>query len=386
MRSDIETKEPAPRLTFLSAVMALAVLSLLGLMSVFDLLDGPGTERQERIAKTPPPPISLAAIKAFPGMAKWHVAQRYALKDQFIALNTWVKLAGLGHVPSPQVMAGMDGFLFLAEEGAVELAQGVDPLDTDGSEGWRGHFAALSRAFETRGIPFVFVLAPNKHTVHADALPDWLAETRSARTRTDEVLELAKEELTPPPVDLRTTFAALRNEDASLRPYHRTDTHWNERGAALAMQAVLEPVGVSLDAPSARMIAAGQGGDLARMLGWQSRLSEETPVVARSDDVRCELPDGQPLDFVTLDILPRQEFSCISPGSQAGRALIFMDSFGIGTVPTLSASFQESRFVWTDRVDLALVDEVAPDLVIQILVERKLQTVNPASLLSQDAD
>jgi len=383
MASDIEFQEPAPRLAFLSAAMVLVVLFLLGLLSLFDLFDGPGTERQERIAKTPPPPISLAALKAFPGMAKWHIAQRYALKDQFIALNTWVKLTGLGHVPYPRVMAGKDGFLFLSGEGAVALAQGVDPLDTDDREGWRGHFAALSRAFEARGIPFVFVLAPNKHTVHAEALPDWLAETRSARTRTDDILELAGEELSQPPVDLRATFATLRTEASGLRPYHKTDTHWNELGAALAIQAALEPVGISMDDPSASMVL-GQGGDLARMLGWQSRLSEERPVVARSDDVRCQLPDGRPLDFVTLDPLPRQQFSCTSPEAQAGRALIFMDSFGIGTVPTLSASFRESRFVWTDRVDLALVDEVDPDLVIQILVERKLQTVTPARLLSRD--
>jgi hypothetical protein len=45
------------------------------------------------------------------------------------------------------------------------------------------------------------------------------------------------------------------------------------------------------------------------------------------------------------------------------------------------AASGEVTFVWRDQVDLGLVDAIRPDAVIKIMVARKLQTADPATML-----
>ena len=372
---------PAPGLR--SAALMLAVLAALGAATLIDMLDGPGDARQERIAATPAPPVTPGALRRFPGAARYYVANRYALKDRFIALNANAKLGLFGHSPTARVLQGKDGFLFLGDDAAIDAAQGVTPGAQSSDAAWAAYFAALGQAFETRGIPFAFILGPDKNSIYPEALPDWLAATRPAQARAARILAQAGETMDPAPVDTGRLFAEARAHDPGLRLHHHTDTHWTELGAGLAVDAALAPLGLpGFDAPMQLGIpASGPAGDLARMIGWQDHLSETPPTLARPPGLRCETPDGVAATILTLDPLPVKRFRCTNPDGAALHALVFMDSFGMGAAPRLTQLFGEVTFVWRDQVDLGLVDAIRPDAVIKIMVERKLQTADPAAML-----
>lgn len=368
---------------FLLSCLVLALLAMLGLATLFGLVDGPGSERDERVAQTPNFSLQLADLKRLPGDTRFYLQKRYAFKDQFIALNSAVKTGIFSHSPAVNVLLGQDGYLFLNDDGAIAQAQGAGYPTPAAIADWKRHFATLKEEFEQRGIPFVFILAPNKHTVYADALPSWLRSDANPANFTDSVIEEAGQTMDPAPLDLRSVLRDYRTENPDVQLYHRTDTHWNELGAAIAVRASLNTVGLNIAPPQATVEPAGQGGDLARMIGKQDRLNELAPMLQRPAEQRCETHEGRVLTFQTLDPLPHRRFHCSSRDGWPGKALIFMDSFGIGAGPILASSLRDSHFVWQDSVDLGLVDELQPDIVIQILVERKVQVIDPSALLKR---
>jgi hypothetical protein len=365
----------------LTACLMLAGLAGLGLATLVDMLDGPGDARAEREAATPALPVTLDALLHFPGAARYYAAERYALKDAFIALNSQVKIGLFGHSPYPNVLPGRDGMLFLGTEAALDATLGVAPAAVASDAAWQAHFAAVGAAFAAREGDFVFLLGPDKRGVYRDALPDWVVRAMPARPRAAGVLERAAAVLDPAPVDAARLFAEARAEAPELPLYHRTDTHWTELGAALAVDAALAPLGLGAAGAVVAAEETGPGGDLARMIGWRERLRETTPVLARPPGLRCETPQGEAVALVTIDPLPTRRFRCTHPGGRSGRVLVFMDSFGMPAAPRLTQIFGDVTFVWQDRLDLGLVDALGADLTIQILVERKLQTVDPATLL-----
>ena len=122
------------------------------------------------------------------------------------------------------------------------------PFTRDELEAWRTTLEHTQDWMESHGIAYVFVLAPDKHAVYPELLPASVRRV-GAETRTDALVRYLGDHSTVPVLDLRD---ALRAAKIRERIYHRTDTHWNDRGAFAASQALL------------RLLAPAPGGADAR--------------------------------------------------------------------------------------------------------------------------
>lgn len=374
-----DTPSPGRRGAFVSAALMLALLTGVGLATLVDMLDGPGTQREERTASTPAPPLSLSAMTAFPGAAKHYVAQRYTLKDAFVTLNAEAKLTLFGHSPYPRVLLGQNGMLFLGDD--ISSTQGAAPDPQASDAAWLALFQTMDAAFARRGVPLVQIIAPDKSAVLTEDLPPWL--TPASAPRVSRLGAQLQDLSGPAPVDLAGLFARARRADPTALLYHPTDTHWTEFGAALAMDAALAPLlepspGLP---PLVVLEAVDHGGDLARMIGRQERVADIAPRLPRPAGLACETPGGAAVDLVSIDPLPMARFTCRNPAAPAGHALVYMDSFGMAASPRLVAIFRKVDFIWNDTVDMALVDGIRPDVAIRIMVARKLQSSDPALML-----
>lgn len=373
-----ETPPEHSPLPWTAAIAVIMVLGLLGTATLADMVTGPDGDRAERVALTPRPPAGLGDLPRYAADARHYLGHRYAARDRFIETNAAAKIGLFGHIPYPDVTAGQEGFLFLATEGAVEIAQGAAPLSAAERTGWQDQFAAAQAAADARGLPYLLIIGPNKHSVYPDLLPPWLVPA-TGPTRTDEILGLAGDTLAIPPVDLRPHFAQLRAANPDTLYYHPTDTHWNELGAALGLQHALDTAGLETALPPAMSETRGAGGDLARMIGLQDQISTEAPAYPR-DNWRCQRPDGTALEIVTLDPLLPRRFSCTSAGGDPRRVVAFIDSFGVAAIPHLAANFGRLEVLWQDDLDFDLAADLDADLVLQIRVERRFLTLDPAAL------
>ena len=370
-------------LSYVSALLACVLLGGLGALTIANILDGPGTDRQEREAATPPIPTRLSELPGFLSGARFYATERYALKEEFITTNGIVKMGAFAHSPATTVMLGKDGYLFLDTPETIAGAQGQGRFDADDLARWTAHFSSTQQAFADAGLSYTFVIGPNKHSIYPEKTPDWLDVRPLDATRSADVVQAARTAFPNSFVDTRRLLADARVAAPDVALHHPTDTHWTEWGAAIALHAALLPLGFDLPAPQFEITDLVRSGDLARMVGQQSRWRAKAPVLPRG--WTCEGPDGNAIDVVTIDPLMPNRFTCGTADGRPEKLVVFMDSFGISAIPYLAARFRSVDFLWTDAADPQVAVELGADHVLQILVERKMMTDTPESFLAQKA-
>jgi hypothetical protein len=178
------------------------------------------------------------------------------------------------------------------------------------------------------------------------------------------------------------TRSALFEAKPQERLYQKTDTHWNDRGALIAYQQIINAVRVRVPSTPAAWARADftpaertvEGMDLAGMMGLTRVLRE--------------------VDLQLVPVRPRRahviEPAGAQPTAEEGRlvteiddpslprAVIFRDSFVSRLVPFLSEHFSRAVYLWQNDFDAAEVLKEHPDVVIQEIVGRHLYNFIPS--------
>ncbi len=333
------------------------------------------------LSPLPPRPEGWAALRAWPRRFEAYYNDHFGFRAPLARAYSWLRYR-LGDSPSRQVVRGSDGWFYL--NGKVH----GDPV---GDYRNRNRFnarqlAAFVRGLKVkrdwlaaRGIAYLFVVAPNKHTIYPEHLPKYL--TRLAPTSAlDQLAEAVGAEPGISFLDLRPTLQAARRPGPPV--YHRTDSHWNAWGANAAQFALVEALRDAARMPveprrwpaESFVWRRRPGGDLALLMGLQRVLREDVPETAFPSCAAERRP---------LSRDPRTwETVC---GGGSGTALIFRDSFFDALEPYFSTYFD--RVVYVDkRVEPALLRALVarhrPQVVVEEWVERLLPMVPSMSGLS----
>jgi alginate O-acetyltransferase complex protein AlgJ len=192
------------------------------------------------------------------------------------------KLFGSG---GPQVWVGRHDWLFLIEE--------LRPWpDAEALQATRAALVGRVRqALAAKGIDLVVTLVPDKARMVASEL-DGPRAAESAGRYQRFLTQLRGEGVTT--VDLADTFAA---SGGGARFYFRTDTHWNQTGAALAARATAAAVTTAFDGhhhftTQADAAETDGPGDLLRLMSLD-RIPDGLPVSLRP------APDRQHVEHTT---------------------------------------------------------------------------------------
>ncbi|MCY4179944.1 MAG: hypothetical protein OXC60_15945 [Litoreibacter sp.] len=288
------------------------------------------------------------------------------------------------------VVVGQNGFLFLGNDHdrVIDKITGrFQPTDRE-VENWAAMIGQLANTAEQRRAAFMFALAPNKHGVHSEHLPDGVEH--ADRTMTDRVLAALERESVPI-ADLR---AGLKEATEVAAVYLKTDTHWTKGGAALGYLGAitaLQQLGLDVRPLEFQVIPRrGPAGDLARMLKADGVLGAQHEV---DQDVRFEQGSicavAKPLSSpemlrcdpsaatATASFQNRVMESSYAPDApNAQRLLLICDSFCEAHRALYQASFAEVHLVhWKTLVEFDFgtqLERVSPDIVVFQLVERAL--------------
>jgi len=309
------------------------------------------------------------------GLTRWF-DDHFGFRSTLIKWYGEERLFGFGVSPSATVVKGSGGFYFYADDNAIDDYASADLLTPAAVDNWRRAVVDANRWLQGRGIAYVFTIAPDKHTIYPEQMPDSLVRVNEL-TRTDQVLTALQD--TGFAVDLRP---ALFQAKAQERIYQRTDTHWNDRGALVAYQQIIGAVRARVPAVPAAwsrddfdaVTVDAQSGDLAGMMGLKRVLREEDLVLAprRPRLARVIEPAGaEPT---------AEEGRLVTeiPGSSLPRAVVFRDSFVSRLVPFLSEHFSRVVYLWQNDFDADVVGREHPDVVIQEIVGRHLYGFIPS--------
>lgn len=287
-----------------------------------------------------------------------------------------------------KAVVGKDGYLFLGNGfgQVIDKTRGVYAYTDADVKRWLERISKLRAWYRSRGIAFLFVVAPNKHSVYDDKLPRYIRYAEG-RTLTD-TLEKVTRAQDIPLLNLTETLRAKKN-DASL--FFRTDTHWNAYGAYLGYLATIRTLNRLYDTRipilscRAEPLTVYGAGDLARQLKIDTFLDRfrEREYRFFCDGNRSKRIKRGRISNAggMIPYGPRKkayfnQFSYNPDAAVNAKLLYICDSFGLA-----NTSFYEQTFstVWRLHLDYLhgkrLADfllEHTPDIVVYQVVERDL--------------
>jgi alginate O-acetyltransferase complex protein AlgJ len=328
------------------------VLAAIGWAIVFrpDLAGDMGIEKREP-APLAPLPRSVSAAIDWPSQFDAYVGDHFPGRRSLIH-GVAVSAYGMGATISPKVILGEKPWLFLNRSSdVIEEHRGLSTLSRKQAAVWAKDFRSWQRYLAALGSRLILVVVPNKHTVYDEYLPAHLSRVGPTLR---EVLfsELRRAKI----VDVIDLTSLLRKAAEHQQLYRYYDTHWNDVGAALGFNAIMEllngkgpDTGLRID--WGRETASGDLAHLARL----PQLTEEMPVatvVISRDTAKLDLRV-----FVLGDSFYRYR----------------LDKFFLPT-------FAEVRYQHHGPLEFP-VDKIrqhSPDVIMLIVAERLLpKTLNP---------
>ena len=357
--------------TLIAIFIAALCLPMTGMVLQLDR-DAPSGENRT-LAAWPQFRWDAASLRALPEQLTRYFEDHFAFRARLVRWQAIVRLYVLGVSPSKAVIKGRDGWLFYADDGAMADYAEAPPFTGAELEQWRRTLQDTSDWLRNQGIAYVFVIAPDKHVIYQEYMPDTIQ--RTAVSRTDQLVSYLLEHSTVRVVDLRPPLLAAK---ARERLYHRTDTHWNDRGAFVGYQSIIDALTEDFPAlqhPSRSAfeprVVRSPGLDLAGMLGLTEVLSEEDLLLVPRHPTARILEPLHPNRRLTHGRI------VTDAPNRGPRALVFMDSFGPALVPFLSEDFSRVVYLWQDNIDPQVVQQERPQVVIQEWVGRALSTDHP---------
>lgn len=336
-----------------------------------------GPERELRpAAERPALPRTLADLAAFPERYDAHFRDSFGLRDQLLHWHSALASLVFGVSPSDQVIWGKDHWVFYTGSHALEVHRGLMPLSNEELESWRRKLELRRDYLRERGADYLLALAPSKEVIYPELVP--ASYNRLGPTRLDQFVEYMRAHSDVPVLDFRPIlFEAKRDDRQGDYTYYPLGTHWNGRGSYVCYREMVErlkrhtPMPAALELSDLERIVHAHDGD-----SWSERMYI-----------------GDLLRQVSFEYLPPEPLRArfvATPLFQAGRevhysqraaelptGLMFHDSFGNHLQALLAQHFRDLLCIWTADFDAARVEELEPDVVIDVYVDRVLVTAPP---------
>ena len=284
-----------------------------------------------------------------------YIADHFALRQEMVTANAALQTGLLATSPAEDVIDGTDGWLYYAE--TLDDYQNHATLTEDEARQIAQTVAEMQAFCEARGARFVFTIAPNKNSLYPAHMPARYLQSDGAGNY--ELLEPLLAEYGIHYADLFTFLAA---QDEVL--YLHTDSHWTNRGAALAHDFLMDTLGLphTVFADASYTTENTHRGDLYEMLYPKGTAREAQQIYETTFSYVREPRTAE-------DIL----IQTTNPAAPNGRLLLYRDSFGNALHPFLAEDFREATI--TRQMPYPFDGVQAGDTVIVEIVERNLENL-----------
>ncbi len=322
----------------------------------------------------------------------------YAFRDEIITANSLLRSALFGQSGTDQVVLGKEGFMFY--EGTLNDYFGKDALSDKELKNIAHNLFLMQRYLEASGSSFVFTVAPNKNTLYPEYMPAHYFASNQAHNLERLVPYLDYYGVNY--VDLLSLFQA--QEDVL---YAKTDSHWTNKGALLAANALLDSMGLEKIDVSKWEQTTRDTGDLYRMV-YPCLSGEESEQYAAGYNDLDGLTgsnwvfanDSQSVEdgFIqTKSVIASQKNtenldkqitnnqsdqtdasyggsneSGISTEGSAKKIYMYRDSFANALIPYLSTQFDEAVYSKMVPYDAIAAKQSGADVVVVERAERHL--------------
>ena len=293
----------------------------------------------------------------FTGFENWF-KDHFAFRNELIAADAGIQ-NGIFKVSNVDgVISGKDGWMFYSS--TLNDYLGTDRLSDREIYNVAHNLSIAYEYVKNKGSNFVLTIPANKNTLYGENMPYYDSYIVDNVHNVD-VLTPLLQDMDIPYADLVKTF---KDEEEVL--YLKTDSHWNNRGAILAYNTIMDSLGLAHNDYSDvnTRKEKGPSGDLGRMMYTFYGPSEE--------NYWFDIPQ----DFEYQGNFKSVEDSTIQTTGSGGngKLLMYRDSFGNTLIPLIANEFSEGYFSKSNVYTLERqMDELSPDTVVFEKVERNIR-------------
>ena len=334
------------------------------------------TEKRN-LEKLPALPDSIEALIQFPKLFNQYYSDHFGFREELTRayFKTTSKLGKQSTLDD--VTFGKQDWLFLGGTkpgytnygDPVGNAMNVKLFTQKELENYVAPLVAIDDWLKQQDIEFLFVIAPNKHSIYFDKLPSFITK-KNELSAIDQLLTYIREHTDITTVDLRPALIDGRKEH---EVYYKSDTHWNHYGANIAQYEIMKTIGKMFPGKITPSLLTDDqfemnilnDGDLAKFAGIES-FSEPSPVPVFEDACNTYIETHTATDT--------GNYTTTCTGQQL-QALVYRDSFFITLQPYFSKKFSRITYI-QERISKPLLmielDKNRPDIVISEVVERAI--------------
>ena len=280
----------------------------------------------------------------------------FAFRNELVTGNALLHGRLLETSTADGVIQGKNGWLYYKD--SLDDYLGQDLL-SDRSLFNIAHMLSMTQqALEEKGVNFLFTIAPNKNSLYGDNMPYYDKLKVSDQTNRENLEGWLKTEK----VAYADLYQALMEEDEVL--YHARDSHWNNKGAALAADVLMDALGKDHDSYEGESYTVRRDytGDLDTML---------YPLASTADD---EIYYDKETTYATVEEIQSNfdpRITTVNPVKE-GSLVMYRDSFGNALLPYMADAYAYAYFSRGIPYQLMDVETHSADTVIIERAERFL--------------
>ena len=333
------------------------------------------TEKRKLFSK---PEFKLT--KDYPQKFEKYYNDNFGLRSLLVNLNSKMKLYSLKISPKPEsVLFGKNGFMFNNSGDAYTSYSHQNIISKQDLEMVYQKHNSIKNTLASKNIKYIIGFFPNKHTVYNNLLPFYMKMQIIKDTSLADQLVSYFKSKNFPFIDVRKELIAAKKEN---QLYYKFDTHWNSYGAYIAYKAFCNKTFNTLNITPYDTsdfyinYSQSRNGDLVNMIGIDTIKSyyDEVPHFV----LKQKSKDYEEININNDKSLHRTIVTINKNCDNKSTVLIFRDSYTDALIPFFSLHFHKVIYVWTKfegdkaQVDMSIVEQNKPDIVMLLYVERYL--------------
>lgn len=324
-------------------------------------------EKEENRATTNCPKFDFKHLDTFPKAFDQFFDDSFSLRPIGVKLyNRFNYFFLKKSSDETKAILGKDNWIFLGKD--LDFYRGSKQLTKAEVKAFEAEFKKRKEFLDSHNCKFLIVFIPTKKEIYQEYISDEYYRY-SNKTCTDQTIKILKE-LNIDYIDLRPEFMEAKKLYPEL--YHRYDHHWNDYGALVAYQEIVNYTNKTWKTPQPHTvndfqeeIKETQAGSLAKMLGVADKISFYRYYLNPNFSYnsvklgqKYKSPDRFPYKWAYENRFENAD-------STLPRFMMVNDSFGEYLFKNLSEHFSYSLFLfdnWEYNLHAKKVAEDKPDL------------------------
>lgn len=281
----------------------------------------------------------------------------FAFRQELVSADNWLRKKLFQTSAEPQVLTGSDDWLYY--EATVDDYTGRELMSNRQLFNAARNLKLMQDCTEAAGGKFLFTIAPNKNSVYGEHMPSYIKKVTDEKN-----YQLLQPYLAAEGIHYVDLYPIFEKSDELL--YFAGDSHWNNKGALLVYDRLLDEAKKPHDDYSAVDFSVKKDyiGDLRKMVSPKFAVPEKNYYYNKAYTYSCNA------DFSTVEdsrIWTKQPHA-------TGSLLLYRDSFGNSLLPFFAEEFAQAYFSKNVPYNLSAdLQANQPTLTIVEHVERHLK-------------